>query len=368
MTLSLYEEQIGKTGFVLEHDVSTALRKKKWTVISNKYYVDDNESTVREIDLIAYKSTAVKHIRVYTALILSCKKNESNAWALLSRDIDRADPNKNWQPLHAWSNDKALGYQLALPSFPTEYHQRAASTGPLDALAEPAYDIFAFQEMSRSTGAPQNDKAIFASITSLMKAQSYELNALPERKKVPCIYHFSLLSVVDSDLVRIRFLPAGPSASFVQSEHYVANYIIRMKEEAARIRFINASAFPGLIPDYDALHKFNCEYFLETHDAFYKDIVDDSKRLDVYLPEFQKAVSWQLHWRLYKTFNADVDTKKVDLYWDESRDSLAILTFMDQRYVDFLNSDTETKNTVSKALSKIYQYKGAFHFDNDIPF
>ena len=108
MTLSLYEEQIRKTGFVLEHDVSTALRKKKWTVISNKYYVDDNESTVHEIDLIAYKSTSVKHFRVYTALILSCKKNESNAWALLSRDIDRADPNKNWQPLHAWSNDKAV--------------------------------------------------------------------------------------------------------------------------------------------------------------------------------------------------------------------------------------------------------------------
>ena len=177
-----------------------------------------------------------------------------------------------------------------------------------------------------------------------------------------------MLSVVDTDLIRIRFTPSGPSASTIQSEHYVANYIIRMKEEAARIRLVTATTFSSVIADYDALHKFNCGHFLDAYNAFYTDVVHDSKRLDVLLPEFQKAVSLQLRWRLYKTFNADVDTKKVELCWDDSRDSLAVLVFTEQRYVDFLNVDSDAKAAVSKGLNKIYQYKGAFHFDNDIPF
>ena len=56
MDLSKFEESIIKTGFDLEYQVSEILRKNKWTVINNKYYVDDVQQTVREIDLIAYKT------------------------------------------------------------------------------------------------------------------------------------------------------------------------------------------------------------------------------------------------------------------------------------------------------------------------
>ncbi len=37
--------------------------------------------------------------------------------------------------------------------------------------------------MNRVSGAPHNDKNIFSAVTSLMKAQAYELGALSHRKK-----------------------------------------------------------------------------------------------------------------------------------------------------------------------------------------
>lgn len=187
MPLQHFELQALKTGFALEHVVSEWLRKAGWVVISNKYYLDDNEETVREIDLIAYKSRVVGSFRVYTALIISCKKSESNAWALFTRSLDPGDPNRNWTPFHAWSNSPVAKYFLSARSFPMEYHRLGNG---LAALRKPSVDIFAFQEMNKQSGSPQNDKAIFQSITSLMKAQAYELRALPDRKKDLCIYHF----------------------------------------------------------------------------------------------------------------------------------------------------------------------------------
>ena len=41
----------------------------------------------------------------------------------------------------------------------------------------PKHHIFAFQEMNRESGKPNNDKNIFAAVTSLMKAQAYELGS-----------------------------------------------------------------------------------------------------------------------------------------------------------------------------------------------
>ena len=79
--------QILKTGFVLENQIAQQLKAAKWTVISNRYYVDDAEESIREIDLVAYQATRVQHFDVYTTLLVSRKKSEANAWALLSREI-----------------------------------------------------------------------------------------------------------------------------------------------------------------------------------------------------------------------------------------------------------------------------------------
>ncbi|MCP4399957.1 MAG: hypothetical protein GY801_21950 [bacterium] len=55
MNIDKIEEGIEKTGFRLEFDISSILEDNDWNVISNKYYVDDQQETVREIDIVAYR-------------------------------------------------------------------------------------------------------------------------------------------------------------------------------------------------------------------------------------------------------------------------------------------------------------------------
>ncbi|HEX2829113.1 MAG TPA: hypothetical protein VHP37_22380 [Burkholderiales bacterium] len=87
MIILPFAAEIRKTGFVLENGIPQILKRAAWTVISNKYYVDDSEETVREIDLVAYRVTRLQHLDVYTLLIVSWKKRDANAWALLARAI-----------------------------------------------------------------------------------------------------------------------------------------------------------------------------------------------------------------------------------------------------------------------------------------
>lgn len=65
-----FEEQFRGSGFLLEHEVCEALRAKEWSVISNRRYLDDVESSVREVDAIAYNTTIKPDCTVCTALII----------------------------------------------------------------------------------------------------------------------------------------------------------------------------------------------------------------------------------------------------------------------------------------------------------
>ncbi len=129
MSDNKYANEIQKTGYVLESKVGDVLRSCGWTVISNKYYEDDFEGSVREIDLLAYKVSKVQHVNVYTTLLISCKKSDTDIWALLARKINLKDPNSDWWPLHAWSNDKAIKYELAKSGVAKTYHDELIKFG-----------------------------------------------------------------------------------------------------------------------------------------------------------------------------------------------------------------------------------------------
>lgn len=110
-------EGVRKTGFDLEFRVSEILRGSGWNVINNRYCVDDQQETVRQIDLVAYKFKKYDDLWVYTSLIVSCKKNDQKSWAFLSKNINPTDPNTEWRPLHVWTNDKALEFTISQAGF-----------------------------------------------------------------------------------------------------------------------------------------------------------------------------------------------------------------------------------------------------------
>ena len=371
MNLEQYREGILKTGFVLENRITEALKKQGWFVISNKYYEDDFEDKVREIDLIAYKVGKAQHFDVYTCLIISCKKSESNVWALLCRDLNLKDPNLDFQPLHSWSNQASIQHQLSSPSKAKEYYADMIKLGVKDALDDPAVEIFAFQEMSSINGSPQNDKPIYDSIISLIKAQSYEMAALPERKKAPCVYQFNLLSIVDTDIVRLHFKGDEVSSAITTSEHHVSRYILKRRQSFSKIRFINASVFESKLSAYDKLHKANLVWYSKTCDDFYDEIEKDSNRIKLYIDEFTKEIRFKIYFRVYKLLKKSINIEDITLDWREDKNSLFIYLGTKESLEDIaveLNGDPELDKVIATALRKIYRYTGSFHIEVDIPF
>lgn len=369
MTYSHLAAQIEKTGFVLENRIAQLLKAAKWTVISNKYYVDDTTESVREIDLVAYRTSRVLHFDVYTTLIVSCKKSESDLWALLAREINLKDPNADWQPLHIWSNDKILVHQLGRLDARKSYHEGIMQLGVDGPLQVPAVEVFAFQAMNKVTGAPQNDKLIFDSITSLMKAQAHELSALPKRKKTPAVYQFNLLSVAETDLVRLMFNGREVKPIAVDTEHYTARYIIKKQETFARIRFIRASVFETVLREYDSLHSANCRWFETEYDSFYKNVLEDDKHINVLIDEFRKEVRHRIR-MLFVHHNLKLpNIDSLEIEWSEPTKSAIVRGEFGVQGEQLLNSDTNVKNFVAKALLTVYRYSGSFRFsDFDIPF
>jgi len=363
-----FAEQIKKTGFFLEYRLGATLKEERWAVISNRYYIDDQSESVREIDLVAYKARTIQGFRVYTVLLISCKKSAKNVWALLSKDMNPNDPNADWRPVHVWTNEPAIEYMVAQQGWSDEYY----SLRPVqETLSPPEVEVFAFQEMDKTSGTVQNDKAIFNSVTSLMKAQAYELSCLPARKEnASVVYQFSLLSVADTDLVRLHFQDdERVEVVRVDSETYIANYIIKQQRTSARIHFVRESAFRAVLEDYSRLHEANCEFFDGLCDSFYKDVVKVWSKKAVFEEAFRDRIEWQLPFAIRRQTGRDADYGSVSLWYREDERSLAIQVELPEETTKLLNEDENLKRAVAKALRELYRYEGPFRFDiNGIPF
>ncbi|WP_067275007.1 hypothetical protein [Mitsuaria sp. 7] len=368
MADDVYSDSIRKSGFVLEHQVAQDLKIAGWTVISNKYYVDDQSDAVREVDLVAYRTRKVQHFDVCTVLIVSCKKSADNAWAFLARPINLNDKNSDWWPVHIWSNDPALQYVLGQPGVGKQFHGDALQHGVTEVLETPTVEVFAFQEMKKGSGAVQNDKAIFSSITGLMKAQAYEMQSLPGRKKDPCVYQFNLVSVVDTDLVRIHFDGDGITSAQVHGEHYIGRYIINKAETFARIRLVAATAFQDLLEDFARLHRSNCDWFASECTSFYQDIVKDPKRVDALADLFNRKTLPMVNFFVRRKFGSEKKVGPAFLYFDEADDMVRIGYEADDDVTDFMDSNDGVRGTVQAGLKAIYRYEGDFSLLFDIPF
>jgi hypothetical protein len=370
---ALLATEIGKTGYVLEHEVAQALKVKGWTVISGKYYVDDSEEVPREMDLIAYRVARFDNdeVEMYTALIISCKKSDENAWALLARDINLKDPNTDYWPLHAWSNDPALTHQLSRPGKAKMYHEGVRQLGVDAAVADPKVEVFAFQEMSKASGAPKNDKAIFAALTSLVKAQAYEISSLAGRKKARAVYQFNLISVLGSDLYRLMFAKTGTgiACDAIESEQYIARYIVSKRESFSRVRFLTSSSFAAALDDYGRLHAANAKWFAAEHSSFYAGILEDPTRTRALEKKFYDKLRHVVKNKVERRFK---DLESFDeepwLSWSAKRSLLMVGYFESDQVLEFMNESTEIRSVVASALKDVYRYAGPFEFSLDIPF
>ncbi len=371
MSSDKYAKQITKTGFELEFRVSEVFREHGWTVIGNKYYIDDHQDTVREIDLIAYRTTKLPYFRVATIVVVSCKKNEKDAWVLLAKDLDRRDPNIDWQPIHTWSNDKVLKHMLGTSEWRTEYPDFVGKR-PVGGLHQvPNRHIFAFQEMNKTSGKPNNDRNIFESVTSLMKAQAYELAALPQRKLARLVYQFNLLSVIDTDLVRLDFNSNGNIAEQeVDEETYVARYIIAKRQTFACIHIVRFAALFRALNRYNALHEANVAFFDSLNKRFYDGAVRSGDKSALFWKEFIDQLSAMIRWRYRFSEELAERATNASMSWSEEDSEVRIHIDVSQEEIGTLNGHEEMRLRLSELLKSWYRYEGTSRFDvwDDIPF
>ncbi|MDN6855857.1 hypothetical protein QO207_04575 [Pseudomonas sp. CAN2814] len=366
MSLKKFEDGIKKTGFEFEFRVTNLLRESGWNIISNRYYVDDIEGTVREIDILAYKRSKLEDFSVYTALVISCKKSEDRAWALLARDLNERDPNTDWFPYHGYSSHKGVGYQTAQASWPEIYSTRVTELGN-DLSDLPSAEIFAFQEMQLSNGSPQNDKAIFSSINSLMKAQAYELRSVAKRERKNVVYQFNLISALSGKLIKLHFSDENePKANELSSEIYLSKYILNGEQTSTRIRFVTEAALEEKISSYSKLHETNCTIFGEQCDEFYKDALRNSGKRKLLLSDFKAEFLPKINKFLFANRRKRISSDDIDAW--ATNDSALIEVSEDDDIVEFLNGDKEALKIGSDSLRKIYKYKGEFSFSSIIPF
>lgn len=368
-SLKAFEKNIEKTGYVLEFKVSSLLREHGWSVINNKYYLDDVQPTVREIDIVGYKAKIFSNFTIYTVLIISCKKSEENSWALISKDRDDKDPNIKWYPIHVWTNNKVIDFILNISSFQEKYFEFVRSRQLFAQIFAPTSHIYAFQEMNKISGAVKNDKNIFSSITSLMKAQGYEISSLIKRKRESCIYQFNLLSIVDTDLLEIYLNEIGPNAKKIDDAKYIGNYIINNQETCAKIHFISYPALKSFIDYYDNLNKCNLDFFETHYESFFENVMLDHKKIQVFIKEFTKDILWDIKYTLRRRNSYKENLKDLYLTWDQKKQIVLIELEINQDDIEFLNLDLKLKKEIGKSLKKFYSYTGEFAFaELDIPF
>jgi len=159
-----------KTGFPLENYVCNQLDRGGWYTMNGRYYCDDIDGRAREIDILAYKVSHGETVDVVSALLISCKKDHSNTWVFLSKKKPKADPNYKWDPVCLLSKNPLVNFLVEKDGLIESY--KTAMGVSRKTLIDVEKNIFAFQQVANSS--PQNDKAIFSSIESLLKAQEYE--------------------------------------------------------------------------------------------------------------------------------------------------------------------------------------------------
>jgi len=363
-----YIDGIKTTGFILENEIIQILKKENWIIINSKYYEDDIADAPREMDILGYKVVKEKDILFYTVLLISCKKSENNLWGLISRPGKTSDPNHNYWPNTIWSNYKPILYQKGQINFNENYYKFHEDQKTHNLMKLPDLEVFAFQELNKTSGKPQNDRAIFSSIQSLMKAQSYEMGLLGDRKKEKCVYQFNLISIVDSDLINFNIEDNNDiTQNSIKTEQFLSRYIIKREEQFFRIRFVKSDYFEKIIKEYNKLHQSNIKFHKNQITLFYKNIFDSYKKTEMIAEDFFSEIEYYL--KRASNYKLDENNNINTPFLSKYKNRIEIGVSDNEHICKLLNNSEELKEKTKEALKIHFKYDGAFIYsDSALPF
>ena len=366
---------IAQTGFMLESRVASALRERQWSVLGNRYYLDDITAVPREIDLIAYKARTVDKATVYTALIISCKKSDQNSWVFLTKTLNKLDRNIELYPVNIWSNSKILVHLDIRKAFVSAISENILQNGLLNSMFSIDRNVFAYQEVNLSNGTPQNDKRIYDSITTCIKAMEYERNALKARKRAPCLYQFVILNVVESRLLEYFCELDPPVVAEADHVKYLNRFIVNKADDFRIIHFVKDShlgTFLDLMEDY---HQWSIAVCSSVFDQYRARFLSDSGLRNLFAEEVANDLKFSIQIRAkYALHIDDFKIDKINFSSDAKNQVLVLFVgTSDEDALRKLNEDPWLRSKIAASLKERASYEGPFMFggeeyEDDIPF
>jgi uncharacterized protein (UPF0335 family) len=364
---------INKTGFILENDVIKILENENWNTINNRYYIDDITSSPREIDIVAYKANEHENILYYTALIISCKKSEQNSWVFLTRNINNNDPNIDFFPIEYWSNSRILNSMDSEEKYRDYIEKNVNKLNHYKSIFGIKKNIFAFQEVNIKNSTPQNDKKIYESIISTIKAMEYEKKSLNKRKKNPTVFNFHLLTIIDGDTYEFD---VNRDSKVVESNHikYLNRFIVNNDDKFHMIHFINYKNLKSVLTKINQLHTENSKFHSDIIDKYKSEFLISYTLRNIFKEEIQKElipiITGKIAWE-YEIAKIKIS----ELYLLEGDNgSLKISLKIDiDKIICRMNEDVNLQSKTSEIIKKWCKFEGNIYYAkydmwDDIPF
>lgn len=358
-------EAVAKTGFVLEHEVVTALQKAGWKTINGSYYIDDVSNQARELDVIAYKITKMDDVHVLTCALISCKKIAKDAAAFLSRKRPAKDPNADWEPAPQATRLQPMKAHLSSSNWKDRYF--SSMSPAVRTMLVAARDVFAFQ-MVGNEGQANNDKPYYDSFTSLIKALDHELGKraggdMARRKR---IYSYSLHAVFDAQMVEVQFNEDRKQVREVDRITCFVRYMVRRKDTAASVHFVQFSALKQWIGDIDLLHSHNVKFFSNEVGKSFEAIATSSEVRSY----FKEEIGYMLRHYLSKAASRlRISMPSGEVILSTNKRGIEVSMDFSESDADKLNSDAELRREFASLFEKRARYKGGIEVGTfDIPF
>ena len=368
-------DAVEMSGFDFEYFVQDIFRKEKWTVLNNRYYIDDVSNIEREIDAIAYKAIEIGDICYYTALIISCKKTKESDWVFLTQKKIQ-DVNFDYSPLHIISSD------FRLKAIINNERSMIIDAIMKDEFLQKIYEgdnrVFANFQFNGRTLQLEENRRIYDSISTTIKTLEAEKeshrNSMINKKAT--FYCFYAISVFNNKLIEVLFEDSeNKSVQEVNELKYVNRHIVYKKDQFYLVHFACKDYLADLVKVYNKVFESNTRLYSGLMASFYDDIWSYEYRVKLINGQFMGALRREISMIsiIDNTFElpSNLEIKEID--FQKTKDLLVMTVhfdpILDSSTIELLNKSENAKKWIGAALKRYFKYDGTYSINQDwLPF
>lgn len=355
-------------------NVRNLLEDDGWSIINNRYYIDESTNTQREIDIIAYKTISYDDIRFFYVLLISCKKSEERDWVLISRPLKEKDVNFQFYPQLIWNNSDILKLTKQEEKLNSSIEEQCKNKHTdFSKIYGLRNRVYAFQEVGSNSDKPQNDKSIFSSIDSLIKSAHFEFKSLKKRRNDDVFYHFNLMNIFDGNMYESVNISTRIEIKKIESANYINRYIVGDEDKFYRIGFFTKNLFVKKLVEINNIFAFESNEIKKSIEEFKSNFVSNWEYKSAFNKDLFNYIGSYI--RNFVTDSAMYWNKIESLYisTNSNGDGIVIEVDLPEDHIEAINSQKFVMEIVKKYFKRKCKYEGPIIFGeitypDDIPF